>query len=69
MDPLIVNIGRPIYPIELMGKDLMFTNSASLSFTIPSTSKYSGQVPGWRFAYKPGLKIGFKITTFQSAIK
>lgn len=69
MDPFIVNIGRPIYPIELMGKDIMFTNSASLAFTIPGTSKYAGQVPGWRFAYKPGLKLGFKIYDFTISNK
>ena len=63
MDPLAISVGRKIWGYKF-SDEASFSSGASLVLILPFTSEYGGRVPGWNFAYKPGLKAGFSLGDF-----
>jgi|GEM_PF-1989415 len=63
MDPLGINLSRKIWGYKFSDV-ASFNSSASLALILPFTSEYAGRVPGWNFAYKPGIGAGFRLGDF-----
>ncbi len=64
MDVTVVTLSRSLFSTKIKKKLSIFTKGA-LSLYIPYTSKFSGVVPKWYFAYKPSISAGIGFAGFR----